>query len=203
MRALLLAMLPLIPTEAKAATLPPHDECTGDADFAAFRTKLFDAVARKDSATLLELSAENIRLGFGDNDGKANFREELGKDATWAELGRLARLGCAVDGDRRAIPYMFLRMDGRDAFDTFVAAGSGIALRKAPHRGGSLVARLNWEILTLVPDSENTGQWLRLRTDNGRIGYVRRDLLRSPVDYRAIFEKSFNGWRMSAFLAGD
>ena len=203
MRVLPLAGLFLVSAGTNAATLPPRDECAGDASFSGFREELFEAATRKDVEGLLALSDDDIRLGFGDNDGKAVFRAYLKKDATWAELAKLSRLGCALDGERRAIPYMFLRIGDRDAFDTFVAAGTGIALRAAPQTGGRLVTRLNWEILTLVPRAGNTGQWLRVRTDSGRTGYVRRDLLRSPVDYRAIFEKSAGKWRMTAFLAGD
>lgn len=203
MRALLRAALLLMPAAAGAATLPPRDECVGDAEFTAFRAKLFEAVAHRDAGALLALSDDNIRLGFGGNDGKAVFREDLKKGAAWRELGKLIRLGCAIDGERKALPYMFLRTADRDAFDTFVATGTGIALRAAPRISGRLIARLDWEILTLVADKGNGGQWLRLRTDGGKTGYIRRDLLRSPVDYRAIFEKSAQGWRMTAFLAGD
>lgn len=203
MRALLFAALFLVPAGIDAATLPPRDECANDASFSDFRAKLFEAVTRKDVEGLLALSDDNIRLGFGDNDGKAIFRADLKEDATWAELTKLSRLGCALDGERRAIPHMYLHLGDRDAFDTFVTAGSGIALRAAPRVDGKLLARLNWEILTLVPRAGNSGRWLHLRTDSSMTGYVRRDLLRSSVDYRAIFEKSTSGWRMTAFLAGD
>jgi hypothetical protein len=188
---------------AGAATLPPYDECSGDADFASFRTKLFDAVARKDTGTLLALTDDNVRLGFAGDDGKAVLRENLKKPEPWIALAKLPRLGCAADGDRYAMPYLFARVGDRDAFDTFLAAGTDIALRAAPRVSGRLIARLDWELLTLLPAAGNSGPWLRLRTDGGRAGYVRRDLLRSPVDYRALFEKSGSQWRMTAFLAGD
>jgi hypothetical protein len=203
MRALLLAALLVLPAAVGATPLPPRDECSGDAGFIAFRAKLFDAVTRKDANALLALTDDNVRLGFGGNDGKAAFRENLKKPEPWAELAKLPRLGCAADGSRYAIPHLFLRIGDRDAFDTFLAAGTGIALRAAPRVSGRRIARLDWELLTLVPATGNSGAWLRLRTDGGRTGYVRRDLLRSPVDYRALFEKSGGQWRMTAFLAGD
>jgi hypothetical protein len=203
MRALLLAGLLLLPAAAGAATLPPDDECEANTDFVRFRAALFDAVARKDSEALLALTDDNIRLGFGGNDGKAVFRASLKKAEPWEQLAKLVRLGCATDGDRYAIPHLYVRVGDRDAFDTFLAAGTGIALRAAPRVGGRLIARLDWEMLTLVPAAGNSGAWLRLRTDDGKTGYVRRDLLRSPVDYRAIFEKTGGKWRLTAFLAGD
>lgn len=202
MRALLLAALFLADT-ASAATLPPRDECGKDASFVAYRAALSTAVARKDAETLLALTDENVRLGFAGDDGKAEFRKQLGKDERWAELAKLSRLGCAIDGERYVMPYMFVRTGDRDAFETFVATGTGIALRAAPRVSGRLVTRLNWEMLSLVPDVGNSGDWMHVRTDAGRTGYVHRSLVRSPVDYRAIFEKSASKWRMMAFLAGD
>jgi hypothetical protein len=160
-------------------------------------------VTRKDSEALLALSDDAIKLGFAGDDGKAAFRNELAKGERWTELAKLLRLGCAIDGDRYVMPRMFVRTGYRDAFNTFVAVGTGIALRAAPRLSGKLIARLNWEITSLVPRSTNGGEWLRVRTDAGRTGYIHRSLVRSPVDYRAIFEKSAGKWRMTAFVAGD
>lgn len=203
MRLLPLIAALLLADASSAATLPPRDECGKDASFVAFRQQLSDAVARKDTEALLKLSDEHVRLGFAGDDGKVEFKGELGKGERWAELAKLFRLGCAIDGERYIMPYMFARTGERDPFDTFVAAGTGIALRAAPRAGGWLVTRLSWEMLSLVPDAMNSGDWVHVRTDAGRTGYVHRSLVRSPVDYRAIFEKSVGGWRMTAFLAGD
>jgi hypothetical protein len=38
---------------------------------------------------------------------------------------------------------------------------------------------------------------------NGRSGFVRREHVRSVIDYRATFEKVDGKWLMTTFLAGD
>ena len=55
--------------------------------------------------------------------------------------------------------------------------------------------------------SEHT-KWLvdtgeRLKTADGKEGYVATDKVRSLLDYRLLATKVNNEWRITAFLAGD
>ena len=45
--------------------------------------------------------------------------------------------------------------------------------------------------------------WQRIALPGGGTGYVTAPEFRSPIDYRARFEKRDGRWRMIVFIAGD
>ena len=45
--------------------------------------------------------------------------------------------------------------------------------------------------------------WIEVKDAKGKRGFVRQLDVRSPIDYRAFFEKKHGKWLMTAFLAGD
>ncbi|WP_298609446.1 hypothetical protein [uncultured Thiothrix sp.] len=61
--------------------------------------------------------------------------------------------------------------------------------------------KLSYEILP-IEFSENE-QWVTVKLDNGKKGYVASQYIRSSFDYRAFFEKSNGRWQMTVFIAGD
>jgi hypothetical protein len=69
------------------------------------------------------------------------------------------------------------------------------------------VARLTYEIVQLDPASRSTyaehSRWIRVTVPGGRSGYLLREQVRSPIDYRALFERRGGQWRLTVFLAGD
>ena len=42
-----------------------------------------------------------------------------------------------------------------------------------------------------------------MQLDGGKTGYVTSRLARSPIDYRAMFNKIGGRWQMTFFAAGD
>ena len=88
-----------------------------------------------------------------------------------------------------------------DAFETMIAL-PGARLLRRPNDGASVVANLKWNVLTMR-EAWDGGPWIAVRLDDGRSGFVRRALARSPIDYRAWFRKREGKWRMEGFLAGD
>ena len=192
-----------------AASLPPKDECAAEPGFAAFRTELQDIVARRDSAKLMTLLAPEISNGFSGDDGPIWFRKIWMLDevppapSVWTELSALLALGCAKGDGWLAMPYLYQRVpDEEDPFDVLVAIGSSVALRAAPSDDSPLVATLDWEILK-TENAEAPEPWIKVRTGSGATGFVRRPEVRSPIDYRALFERKSGKWFMTALLAGD
>ena len=45
--------------------------------------------------------------------------------------------------------------------------------------------------------------WYKIETLGGKKGFVSAEFVRSPIDYRACFEKKNGKWKMTAFVAGD
>ena len=200
-------MIGVLAALAAAATrLPPVDQCNGDPAFARFRSELQSAVAREDADRLVALMDDKVLLTFGGRQGRDQFRAHwLSNPAEgaklWRELRDVLTLGCAVDGESRVFPSMFAQADGLDGFETWIAR-PGARLRARPSAQAPVVAKLSWHVLTET-GSWDGGEWIGVRTGDGRRGYVHRSAARSPIDYRLIAERRGEDWRLTYFIAGD
>ena len=205
--ALLLAASPVY---AAPRTLAPIDQCSADAGLPAFRQSLGRAVARRDAPALKRLLAHDVLINFGGDKGWAAFSRQWaldrpGKSAVWKELERILPLGCARVGKARILPSLagqFNADDDQDVFETMVVVERGAALRAGAETDSPIVARLSWDVVTALeaPDGDDVN---KVRTGDGREGWLKRSALRSPLDYRAVVEKQRGRWRITAFVAGD
>jgi len=197
---------------AQQRRVPPVDRCASDPSLAAFRARLRVAVARRDGAWLLSIAAPDIEYSFGDTPGRAGFARAWGLSRPagsriWGELGAVLRLGCdrAEDGEYW-IPSLSLAHDGMDEGEgppTLLAVGPNAMLHVAPSDSSPVVARLEWDILTPRDGDDGRGAWISVALGDGQRGYVRRSLVRSQSDYRAVFARRHGRWWMTAFVAGD
>jgi len=83
-----------------------------------------------------------------------------------------------------------------------LAIEPGATLHAAPDPSSAVVATLDWDLVTVLEWQEGRA-WQLVRLADGRTGHVRATALRSPVDYRAGFQRIDGNWRMIAFIAGD
>jgi len=201
------AALIALPSPCCAKTLAPEDKCLGDPGLAAARARLAAAVEKKDATALLAIVAGDIEVGMEEGHGKAAFvrRWKLDRDpassAIWPALAKILPLGCAFDGRGNAvIPLLFTALEDRDAFATGVTIRPNVNLRSAPSETAPVVAVLHYEVLTLDTDEE---VWSKVHTDAGVAGYVRNDLMHTPVGFRAYLKKVAGAWRMTVFTEGD
>lgn len=188
--------------------LPPIDQCLSDPSFVVYRSGLLDAVRQQDRERLLAALADDIIVDFGGGSGKPLFAANWALDRSptsrvWDELGRALALGCASSGDAFVAPSAIAQLDSdRDGFATLFAIVPGTQLRTEPRDDSEVVATLDWDLLT-SGEQVASSEWLAVRLDDGRTGFVRRSQVRSPLDYRAVFEKRGERWLMTAFVAGD
>ena len=187
--------------------LPPVEQCGADPSFLEFRANLNDAVVRKDEAALLGLVADDVMVDLGGGSDKNAFAATWGfgqarPSNVWKELGEALRLGCAPAAEALVSPSLIVQFpDDLDAFETLVAL-PGTMLRAMPDDAAPIVATLDWHVLTVV-ESVDVAPWSGVALADGRKGYVRGDQVRSPIDYRASFEKRNGKWLLTAFVAGD
>ena len=187
--------------------VPPVDQCIADPSFVQFRSDLRRTIARHDTDALLKVVADDVHASLGGHIGKKDFIElwDLNGPRTskvWKELGDALRLGCTMSNGVATAPSFEDQLGGdRDAFETMIAL-PGARLLRRPNDGASVVANLKWNVLTMR-EAWDGGPWIAVRLDDGRSGFVRRALARSPIDYRAWFRKREGKWRMEGFLAGD
>lgn len=196
---------------AAPVSLPPVEQCRGDAEFARVRQQVQKAVDKRDLNGLMSLMSDDIRVTFGGQSGPERFSDfwtasDQDQDLLWSELASALRLGCAqaVDGEGkpyRAIPAMFVTGDGLDGFSTWTSL-PGAVLRAKPDAKAEVRMRLPaWTVLSEV--EHDGGSWIEVRTPKGRNGYVSTDQVRSLLDYRLIFGRRDGQWRITAFIAGD
>jgi hypothetical protein len=192
---------------AAPAPLPPRDECQKDAGFAAYRASLASAVRAKDAKRLLALTSDDIDFSFGGDSGKVEFARSWRLDRPresklWQELETVLRLGCAFNEGQAEAPWLYARFPrGLDPFDHAVVVRPGATAHVTPNAGGQVLAKLSWDILPIVSDLG--GAWTEVRLPDGRPAFVRGSDLRSPIDYRAGFERRNGRWLMTMFIAGD
>ena len=184
--------------------LSPVDEAPKNAGFLAFRTRLQEIVAKRDVKALLEVVDPNIRASFGSDHGVPAFIEmwKLNDPSTelWKELGAVLALGGTfADVSTFTAPYVFSRWpDGVDSFESVAVIGRNVRIRSAPRADAPVVATVSYEILELDFSKPDSAEWTAVKA-----GYISKQFVRSPIDYRATFTYSKGRWRMIFFLAGD
>jgi hypothetical protein len=208
-----LASLAATPVYGHTAKVLPVDEAAQDPDFLAFRERLLTAIRQRDLDSVVAVAAENIKLSFGGDGGRDRFRQLLmaddngGGGSYWVELEWALRLGGVFNdkfGRQFCTPYV--SCDGPhqctdcDPFEVLVAVSDRSPVYAAADIAAPVLAYLSYDVVTLV---DYGGPWQQVRLADGRIGYVAFPHFRSPIGYRAYFEKREGRWQMRIFIAGD
>lgn len=198
----------------------PVDEASQDASFLAFRTKLIAAAERKDAAFILSILDPKINLSFGGDEGIADFKRiwkvNSKSSKFWDEFLRVIKYGGTWWKEKSVpkvfyAPYTFNTFpEDIDSFTHEAIFGSNVNLREGPSAESRVVAQLSYNIVTVETDPDTEAGkirekrgWSKVKTLGGLEGWVKNDLVRSPIDYRAGFEKKRGVWKMVAFIAGD
>ena len=209
MKRLLAAFLFLHATLAAAQVgkLLPIDQAAKDPEFFAFRAQLQAAVARHDAEAVLAAVDPNIKNTFGGDNGIDAFRRRWklpAGDRLWDELGTVLAFGGGFFAkDAFSAPYV--HQNWPEPFDSFThvaVLGRGVRVRASPGPQGRVLTSLSFDIVPVVPPFGKS-EWTRIKLRDGRTGYISSRYVRSPVGYRAVFNKIAGRWRMTAFIAGD
>ncbi len=194
--------------------VPPIDTCRKTGSFPEFRQRFETAVAERDFALLEPLIDYDLETDFGGGGGMKTFADHWRGTSwktskLWNELDAIIALGCGGNqgGGYYAMPRMFVvDLGGVDPFSARVALGEAVPLRAKPSEGADIIALLDWALVT-ASDSQDgpkdQPRWTEVTAADGTKGFVKSDQLRSPVDYRAVFQPRKTGWKMTAFIAGD
>lgn len=210
---------------AQIAQIIPVDEAQQDPELLEFRDRLLEAVVARDVDYIVSISHPDITLDFGGGAGRDTLRQRLGGDGPvysedeygdetaqyredlWLGFESALRLGGIYDADEPGFvaPHYFAADTGDlhyDAFFTDFIVTDNVAVRDRPNRYGTVIDRLDYELVERLEGGEGTS-YGKVALEGGRSGYVHRDLLRSVVDYRALFAKIDGKWMMTVLIAGD
>lgn len=201
----------------KERYVTPVDEAKNDASFYAFREKLVAAVKKRDAKYISSIVDRDIKNSFGGNDGIEEFKKRWkingSKSEFWDEFLPVITNGGKFikEGTNKLFfaPYSFNSFpDDLDAFSYSVIFGNNVNLRSKADAVSPVVSSLSYnivEIVEAVKEKENAEKvlWYEVKTLGGKRGFVKAEFVRSPIDYRAGFEKKNGKWKMTAFIAGD
>lgn len=218
--AILAAILLVSSVSAQERFVRFADEAGKDPSFKTFRTQLIAAVKRRDVKYVLGVLDPNIKVSFGGDEGVSDFKKYWDIDSRdsklWEELGTVLANGGFMSSYRGvarfSAPYSF---DGfpedLDPFSYNLIFGNAVALRESPSLDGRVITRLNYNVVTTVGEKTVTVEmgehvvptWYFVKTLGGLSGYVSAKFVRSPLGYRASFEKKGGKWRLTGFVVGD
>lgn len=214
--ATLLLLGALSAAQAQVGKLLPSDEAVQDAELFAFRARLQAAVARHDTAAVLEVVDPDIKNTFGGDDGVAAFRRlwKLGSgddSRLWDELGLVLALGGSFQAppqgkrDTFVAPYIFSRWPEEiDAFQHVAVLGTDVRVRAEPDLSSRVLATLSFDIVPLADGAvPGRGEWTAVKLRDGRTGHIASRYIRSPIAHRAFLTRKGGQWRLSLFVAGD
>ena len=202
------------PIFAKEAKLHPYDDASRDPSFFIFRARLLEAMQQRDAAFVVSILSPNIKNSFGGNDGISEFRQywkpERPDSKFWKTMIRVLALGGSFNGDATFMaPYTYSKFpDEFDAFEHGVVIGENVKVRKEPKLDGQVIGTLSYDIVKVtdwkpITEAVKKQAWITVSLTGNAKGYIAEDYIRSPIDYRAIFEKKDGKWLLTAFVAGD
>ncbi len=195
--------------------LAPVDEAAKDPSFAQFRKELKDVIGRKDAAKLFHYLASDIHLSFGGDYGGPEFHKiwkPFDKDTkVWAVLSLIVDNGGKfIAPGGFAAPYAYAAFpEDLDSFEHVVVTNQQAVLREKPNTNARPIRKLDYDILEVVNSSgkmqheAGPNDWDEVKTATGQRGFVPSADVRSPVEYRAIFEKRKGKWVIQTLIAGD
>ena len=195
--------------------LAPVDEAAKDPSFVRFRSELKDVIARRDAAKLFHYLASDIHLSFGGDYGGPEFHKmwkPFDKDTkVWSVLALIVDNGgkFVIPGGFAA-PYAYAAFpEDLDSFENVVVTNPAAVLREKPNANARVIRKLDYDILEIVNSSgkmqheAGPNDWDEVKTATGQRGFVPSADVRSPVEYRAIFEKRKGKWVIQTLIAGD
>ena len=197
----------------------PIDEAAKDASFLAFRTKLIEAAKRRDTKYILSIVDRKIEISFGGlvgiEDFKKTWKLSNSNSEFWKEfLAVITNGGTFVEESGSKMffaPYTFGTFpEDLDGFEYSAIFGNNVNLRAKPDLRSKAIAQLSYNVVKV--DYQNSVKkkgakdeysWLKIETLGGKKGFVKAEFVRSPIAYRAGFEKKNGKWKMTVFIAGD
>ena len=212
--AVLIGLAGAMPAAAQDLRLQPVDEASRNPEFAAYRAALLEAVGQRNVEYVVARADPDIKLSFGGEYGRAMFREALVGDEEWQgehywrELQTALELGGVfMDDGAFCTPYLACidvpGCEQCDPYETVYVTRAGAVARVAPDVDAPAAAKLSWNVLPLDYEAPALDGWYRVKLPDGRTAFLSHGDSRMAVDYRARFEKTAGGWRMTVFIAGD
>jgi hypothetical protein len=176
--------------------------------FNMFRAQLLAAVLRHDRKFVDDVLSPNVELGLGAGVGKREFNKQWQNlsptSIFWARMQRVLIHGAEFAKDTGRIQAPATSFDDARLGDTIQAIvwNKESILRDGPKDSAVVIDRLhNEQVTVLQPDSPSPihDSWVKVQTQNGKIGFMKSDDVYSAYDEFAEFKKTNGKWQLIWF----
>lgn len=195
--------------------LKPWDEAAQDPSFVSFRKSLEAIVEHKDLKGLHASLAKDVLNNFGGGKGVDAFNSAWKPhdehSAVWPALAGVLKLGGYFDSKTVfSAPYVYAAWpDDLDNFNFVAVTSADAVIRKAADPKSAVVRKLDYDVLEVI-QSESMPQheagpdnWEEVKDRKGNRGFILVRDVRSPLDFRATFEKRNGKWVIASFVSGE
>jgi hypothetical protein len=198
-----------------------------DPSFDAFRNQLAQIAKRKDRAGLARIVASNFfwipeDTDIADKSKPAidNIAKALGLDGRdplgWESLLAYAEEKTAMADPQRKGVFCAPAEPGYDdnaaaelatathtiASDWMYPIRDGAEVRSAAKRDAPLIERLGLHLVRVLPD-DSSGDFHKVMTPSGKIGFVAIDALRDISEEQLCYVKDGGAWKIAGFFGGE
>ena len=187
------------------------DDAAKDPSFLTYRQNLLAAVKRHDLAAVNAALDPQIRYSYGiQKPGREGFfaawKVKKGDPSLWRELEDVLVHGGAFGHNGEFVaPWMYAKWPEKvDSLDYVAVLVPKASVHSKPDAKSPVVAEVGNTMLKLsrLNEKEHVG-WTEVEAGNKKTGYIRNEVVRGGLDFRAIFEKKNGKWRMVTFIGGD
>jgi hypothetical protein len=197
--------------------LPPKIEIK-DPGLKEFISNLKNAIKNKDKEYVISILSSDILVSHGGNGGHEEFKSQWNwsSDSSefWLTMDKMLQLGSGKhNGDGfYSIPYVSSDWPGHEKYNVFehmAITGSNVNVRINPHlKTSEVIGQFSYDIVKVDYEKSiiyfDETIWYYAESLDGKLkGYVFKDFIWSPIDYRATFVLIDNKWKMTILVAGD
>jgi len=216
---LLILFSPILWAEDLAKLLPV-DEAERDLSLLEFRTKMLQAIERKEPEVFVTMLDQKIWASRKKR-GMKNFIEMWQPDSIdselWSELGTVLRMGGSFVRSERGVrfcsPYVYTTFpDSLDPFGHGAIIKERAVMKSDASSSSRTITSLSYDLVKVHdwrsktdPMGERFGNWIKVSSLlSGNEGYVDKANVRSPTDYTACFLfTTKRGWKLESFMNNE
>ncbi len=202
----------------KITQLLPPKGVQGNSYFNAFYSELERAVKVQDREFIEKhISEKAISLtGSGKEQFISHWDIDNAFSPFWSHLEQALRVGGSFDKESKVFIAPYFSGNFPEEYDRQshgIANAEGVSLREDPSIHAPRIARLNYDIVEVLPQkgidiveetlSGETHPWIKVKTIDGQIGFIFGKYISRPNDQHVRIELINSEWRITQFAPSN